>query len=86
MTDSLPVSVKFVGICINSMCETMRKVFSFVDRIFMLNEMLSTQYCVVTYLFPSSQNFPFILSHNHIPIGKISTTAFPPFTTSPRVM
>lgn len=35
---------------------------------------------------PAAQQPVFFISHAHSPIGKISTTAFPPFTTSPRVM
>lgn len=85
MLDSLPVRVKLVGISTDAVSVISGPV-AVVDGIGVADHEQSANSGVLRDALPAEQQFPFILSHAYTPIGRISTTAFPPFTTSPRVM
>ena len=85
MLDSLPVGVKLVGVSTDAVPVVSGPV-AVVDRVGVADHEEAANSGVRSNAFPPTQQFPFILSHAHTPIGRISTTAFPPFTTSPRVM
>lgn len=85
MLDSLPVGVKLVGVSTDAVPVVSGPV-AVVDRVGVADHEESANSGVGCDGLPPAQQFPFILSHAHTSIGRISTTAFPPFTTSPRVM
>ena len=85
MLDSLPVGVKLVGVSTDAVPVVSGPV-AVVDGVGIADHEQSANSGVLSDALPSTQQFPFILSHAHTPIGRISTMAFPPFTTSPRVM
>lgn len=85
MLDSLPVGVKLVGISTDAV-PVMSCPVAVVDGVGVADHEEAANSGVLSDALPSTQQFPFILSHAHTPIGRISTMAFPPFTTSPRVM
>lgn len=85
MLDSLPVRVKLVGVSAYAVPVVSGPV-AVVDGVGIADHEEAANSGVRSDALPPAQQFPFILSHAHTPIGRISTTAFPPFTTSPRVM
>ncbi len=85
MLDSLHVRVKLVGVSTDAVPVVSGPV-AIIDGIAVADHQEAAYLGVGYDSLPAAQQFPFILSHAHTPIGRISTTAFPPFTTSPRVM
>ena len=85
MLDSLPVGVKLVGVSTDAV-PVMSCPVAVVDGVGVADHEEAANSGVGCDGLPAEQQFPFILSHAHTPIGRISTTAFPSFTTSPRVM
>ena len=85
MLDSLPVRVKLVGVSTDAV-PMMRGSIAVINGIPESDHQESANPGIILDALPSAQQLSFSLSHIHIPIGRISITAFPPFTTSPRVM
>lgn len=85
MLDNLPVRVKLVGIGADAV-SVISGPIAIVDGVGVADHEEAANSGVGYDSLPAAQQPVFILSHAHTSIGRISTTAFPPFTTSPRVM
>ena len=85
MFDSLPVGVKLVGVSTDAVPVVSGPV-AIIDGIAVADHQEAAYLGVGYDSLPAAQQPVFILSHAHTSIGRISTTAFPSFTTSPRVM
>lgn len=79
------VGVKLVGIGADTV-PAMRGPIAVMNGIGVSNHEQTANPSIGRNGLPAAQQPAFFISHAHSPIGKISTTAFPPFTTSPRVM
>lgn len=78
------VGVKLVGIGADAV-PAMRGSIAVMNGIGVADHEQTANSSIGRNGLPAAQQFPFILSHAHTPIGKISTTAFPPFTTSKKL-